>query len=108
WRTPAGAAGAAHDPMTLYRLVSHGAMLSGALNHSPVSKREVLVAITAAFSVLSLGVAAWLQHPGSQHWLADLSQATRADSDQPREADRKSPPQAVGLEPRRCGGLAEA
>jgi hypothetical protein len=28
--------------------------------------------ITAAFSGLSRGVAAWLQHPGSQPWLVDL------------------------------------
>jgi hypothetical protein len=59
------------------------------LNRSPGLRQEVLVAITAAFVGLSLGVFAWLQHPESQHGLADLLQATHADSDQPVADQRR-------------------
>jgi hypothetical protein len=36
--------------------------------------------ITAAFSRLFLSVSAQVQHPGSEHWLEDLAQATGSDS----------------------------
>src|SRR5579862_1384056 len=52
--------------------------------------------ITAAFSGLSPHVAAQLQHPGPQHGLADLSQATHSDSDQPG-ADQRRTAHAVHL-----------
>jgi hypothetical protein len=78
----------------VYRLLTT-LFIERLLNHSPASQQEVLVATTAAFSGLSPRVAAWLQHPGSQPWLADLSQATRSDSDHPLEADQRRTAVAV-------------